>query len=157
MEIPGDVKPPSSLSRGSYSRIWVCVCVLGLAIVYIFQRVDCSGAALSLLGMGDLASPNVTFAINKALRLIVNDLICLGLIAALFGDRKYVRVAMVIFCFEFFFMLPLYLTLKLSLEGTSEISSPLLSQIHRLIVNPLLMLLLIVGFYYQRFTDSAIS
>jgi hypothetical protein len=51
---------------------------------------------------------------------------------------------------EVFLLLPAYFIVKLTLEGDSEISSPLLSQIHRLIVNPLLMFLLMVGFVYQR-------
>jgi len=53
--------------------------------------------------------------------------------------------------FEFFILLPIYFIMKLSLEGDSEISSPLLSQLHRMIVNPLLMIILILGLVYQDF------
>jgi len=81
----------------------------------------------------------------------LNDALCLLLIYSLFREKKYLRIAFLVLCFEFLVMLPLYLIVKLNLEGPSEISSPLLSQIHRLIVNPMLMLILIVGFYYQSF------
>jgi len=50
------------------------------------------------------------------------------------------------FLAELFILLPVYFALKISLEGDAEISSPLLSQLHRMIVNPLLMLVLIMDY-----------
>jgi hypothetical protein len=47
-------------------------------------------------------------------------------------------------------LLPIYLLIKLAMEGDEEISSPLLSQFHRLIVNPTLMILLLPAIYFQR-------
>lgn len=79
----------------------------------------------------------------------MNDGACLLIIYGLFQNRDYVRVAFYLFLAELFLFLPVYLLFKLTLEGDSELSSPLLSQIHRLIVNPVLMFLLMVGFYYQ--------
>lgn len=61
------------------------------------------------------------------------------------------RVGFYVFLFELLILLPLYFTIKLTVEGTSEISSPLLSQIHRMIINPMLMILTIIAFFYQRF------
>jgi exosortase F-associated protein len=72
------------------------------------------------------------------------------LIYAWFKERKYLTLSFYLFLVEVGLLLPIYFIVKLSLEGDSEISSPLLSQIHRLIVNPLLMFLLMVGFIYQR-------
>ncbi len=60
------------------------------------------------------------------------------------------KVAFLLFLVELFIILPLYFWIKLSTEGDSELSSPLLSQIHRLIINPTLMILLIVSFLYQK-------
>lgn len=125
----------------------VVLFLLGTAIlgtVYIFQRISLA----ELLGQ---FSPNSVFAINRALRLIFNDFACFLIIFALFKEAKYLRIAFWVFMAELLVMLPAYLFIKLSLEGDSEISSPLLSQIHRLIVNPMLMILLIAGFLYQRF------
>ena len=125
--------------------------ILSLALlgsVYLFQRMN----YLELL-TGSGATPALDFIFNKTVRLIINDLGCIILIYALFQERKYLRVAFVLFCIELLILLPAYLTIKLSLEGTSEISSPLLSPIHRLIVNPMLMIMLIVAFYYQRYRE----
>ena len=72
------------------------------------------------------------------------------MIYAIFYDKKYVKVGGMIQLIEMFVILPIYFVIKLTVEGDSEISSPLLSQIHRLIINPVLMVLLMIGFYYQR-------
>lgn len=119
-----------------------------LVIVYLFQRVD----LIALFrDADDVVNPNLVFVINRYIRLIFNDLACIIIIYSLFGERKYMVLAFWIFLFELVVLLPLYLVIKLDLEGPSEISSPLLSQIHRLIVNPTLMLLLIAGFLYQKY------
>jgi exosortase F-associated protein len=94
--------------------------------------------------------PYVVFILNKTCRLVVNDLACFLLILALFQDRRYLKLAWWLFLFELLVLLPIYFAVKLTLEGDSEISSPLLSQVHRLIVNPMLMILLMAGFFYQR-------
>ena len=87
---------------------------------------------------------------------MINDFSSFILIFGLFNERKYMKVALGVFLFEIVFLLPLYFVLKLFLEGDSEISSPLLSQLHRLIVNPTLMFLLIAAFLYQRFKEVGI-
>ena len=130
-------------------RLWVrsALVVAGIFIlvaVYVFQGVNLAG----LLGN---FHPNVIFVINRTARLILNDLACFLIIYALFEDAKYLKVAFWVFLVELLIILPVYFAIKLSLEGDSEISSPLLSQVHRLIVNPMLMILLIIGFFYQRF------
>ncbi|MEX2234241.1 MAG: exosortase F system-associated protein [Cyclobacteriaceae bacterium] len=117
------------------------IAILGL--VYLFQRIN-----LAVL-LGDF-HPNVIFVINRTTRLILNDLACFLIIFALFRENKYLKIAFWVFLFELLVILPVYLVVKLSLEGDSEISSPLLSQVHRLIVNPMLMILLMAGFIYQR-------
>lgn len=125
-------------------RLALLVSGLGvLGLVYIFQ--DASPAAL--IGIKD---PNTVFAVNRSARLILNDFACLLIILAIFRRADYLRLALYVFLMELFLMLPAYLAVKLTLEGDSEISSPLLSHIHRLIVNPMLMILLIAGFFYQR-------
>ncbi len=115
-----------------------------LGFVYIFQRINLAGV------LGDFR-PNVIFIINRTIRLILNDLACFLIILALFKDRKYLKIAFLVFLVELLIILPAYLIIKLTIEGDSEISSPLLSQVHRLIVNPMLMILLIAGFFYQQF------
>lgn len=123
--------------------------VAGLAMVYVFQNVDYFAG---LTGMNNHA--NLAFAFNRTLRLVVNDSLCMGLIYLLFRDRKFVRLGFKVFLLELFIILPAYLIIKLELEGPSEISSPLLSPVHRMIVNPLLMIILIIGLWLQRRSQS---
>ena len=124
--------------------------LLVLILVYLFQ-----GFSYALL-VGELVMdnpgalhPDTVFIINKTVRLIVNDLACMLLILAIFRRKSYLLIALYVFLFELFILLPAYFAIKLSLEGDSEISSPLLSFVHRLIVNPMLMLVLMAGFFYQ--------
>lgn len=123
-----------------------------LTAVYIFQR----SGVLFFLSEGAGLPPNVVFIVNRTFRLILNDLACLLIIYVLFREKKYLKLSFLVFLVELFLILPLYLAVKLSLEGDSEISSPLLSQVHRLIVNPTLMLLLIIGFFYQKYLSRTI-
>jgi exosortase F-associated protein len=127
--------------------------LLVLILVYLFQ-----GFSYALL-VGELVMdnpgalhPDTVFIINKTVRLIVNDLACMLLIFAIFRRKSYLLIALYVFLFELFILLPAYFAIKLSLEGDTEISSPLLSFVHRLIVNPMLMLVLMAGFFYQRRT-----
>lgn len=116
-----------------------------LAAVYLLQQINPAASFADF-------HPNVIFVINRTVRLIVNDVACLLVILAIFMEAKHMKIAFWLFLLELLIVLPLYLGIKLTLEGHSEISSPLLSQVHRLIVNPLLMILLIAGFFYQRFS-----
>lgn len=137
------LKPPLS----SWRRI--VLLLLGgmlLVAVYVFQRVN-----LAILVGFNTANPNVVFIANRTVRMLLNDIACFLLIYAIFQERKYLKVAFWVFLAELMIILPAYLMLKLRLEGDSEISSPLLSQIHRLIVNPTLMMVLIAGFLYQKY------
>lgn len=123
--------------------------VLILVSVYLFQRFDYTS-----LVAASAWHPNVVFMVNRTMRLIFNDVACMLLIFAIFQRRQYLVVAFYVFLFELVILLPVYFIIKLSLEGDSEISSPLLSFIHRLIVNPMLMVVLIGGFFYQKFFSS---
>ncbi|HCZ36804.1 MAG TPA: hypothetical protein DHV26_12860 [Cytophagales bacterium] len=127
--------------------------MLILLLVYVFQKVSYAGLANAVLPESlSISHPYTVFIFNRTARLIINDSACMLLIWSLFGQMKYLRAAFVVFLIELLIMLPIYFIIKLNLEGASEISSPLLSQIHRIIVNPLLMIILIVGFYYQKIT-----
>src|SRR6267154_1313339 len=133
---------PSRLNKS----FMVGISLSGLALFYVFQQVD----YLHFFFAGAFGA-NTVFIFNKTFRLVANDLLCVVLIVALFEKKKYVRVAFLLFAFELVSVMPLYFWIKLTLEGDSEISSHLLSQIHRLIVNPMLMVILIAGFYYQKY------
>ncbi|MBL7843336.1 MAG: hypothetical protein KF846_03570 [Cyclobacteriaceae bacterium] len=129
--------------------VLISVALLILVLVFVFQRFNYALALNSLVPF-QIENPNTIFVINKTIRLVLNDTACMMLIFVWFKQRQYLTLAFFIFLIELFILLPVYFIIKLSLEGDSEISSPLLSQVHRLIVNPLLMFLLMAGFVYQR-------
>jgi hypothetical protein len=123
--------------------------LFALALVYVFQRTNYG--LLLFEGLGITPNENWIFVINKSLRLVANDLICFFMIFSIFKEKNFRQVAVVVFMIELLVILPIYLLLKLNLEGTSEISSPMLSFIHRLIVNPTLMILTGMALAYQKF------
>ena len=138
---------PIDISQDKPARIILAVIAIsGLAMIYFFQRFNYHEF---LTGSNDY-SPNFIFVFNRTLRFIFNDLLAILLIWAIFQERKYVLVAFIVQAFGLFLVLPLYFILKLSFEGASEISSPLLSFLHRIIINPVIILLLIPAFYIQK-------
>lgn len=133
------------LSRQSRAFL-IGASLLGLVVIYVFQQAN-----YFYFFFSGVFSANTVFIFNRTFRLVANDLLCVVLISVLFEKKEYVRVAFLLFAFELVIVMPLYFWIKLTLEGDSEISSPLLSQVHRLIVNPMLMVILIAGFYYQKY------
>lgn len=131
------------------NAVLISIALLILVVVFVFQRFNYAHAISSVLHL-PIENPNTVFVINKTIRLVLNDSACMLLIFVGFKQRQYLTLAFYLFLVELFVLLPVYFIVKLSLEGDSEISSPLLSQVHRLIVNPLLMFLLMAGFVYQR-------
>jgi exosortase F-associated protein len=121
--------------------------VVGLAVVYLFQYTD-----FLYLISGKAYSPEYHFIVNRLARILVNDTCMLILIYALFMDRQILKLTVAIELIDVLVLFPIYLSLKLPSEGVAEISSPMLSQFHRLIVNPTIMILLIPAIYYQRIT-----
>ena len=123
--------------------------ILMLVVMYMLQRTNYCELIYGIIG-NDSPSTNAQFIFNRTLRFLINDLSVILLIYVIFESRGLVKIAFFVQLFGLFVILPLYFYIKLTLEGPSEISSPLLSFIHRIIVNPILMLLLIPAFYYQK-------
>lgn len=125
--------------------------VIGLLLIFLFQKVSYVGWWNEIVPSAiTIESSNLTFIINKTVRLVLNDALCMVLIWILFETKSYLKIAFILFLLEVGLILPVYFFFKLSLEGPTELSSPLLSQVHRMVVNPLLMFLLMAGFIYQR-------
>jgi exosortase F-associated protein len=114
--------------------------VAGLVLVFLFQRQDVA----VLLGVKE----NVwRFIINRSIRFIINDGLAILLIYALFYERKYVLFAVWVQVFGMVFVLIPYFIIKFNFPGYN---GPLISFLHRLVLNPTLLLLLIPAFYYQK-------
>jgi exosortase F-associated protein len=133
-----------SKTRALYSILAITT----LIALYIFQRFN----------YADLIStsfvPNTQFIINRTIRFFFNDLAVILLIYAIYSNKALLKIAFSIQLIEMLVILPLYFYIKLTLEGSSEISSPLLSFIHRIVVNPIIMLLLIPAFWFQKRAHS---
>jgi len=84
--------------------------------------------------------------LNKVLRYLVNDMAALGIIYALFAKPSYVRLGWWIMWFGLGFLLPLYYMGLWLLPPSQHI---VLSYLHRLVMNPVLLMLLIPALYYQ--------
>lgn len=123
---------------------WLVIAMGGIVVTFLFQD-------FSFLENWNLSNEG-QFVLRKALRVVLNDLFMLIFINSWFRDWSVTRLAIAIQLVDGLILLPLYLVLKLYLEGTSEISSPLFSQFHRLIINPTFMILLIPAVYFQKFS-----
>jgi len=130
--------------KHKWSRWVLGMIAVGLmALCYIFQQ--------KIFWLPDETGITyLPFILNRTVRLVVNDAMCLLLFLAIFNRKKELTLASWLFGIELLIILPSYLVVKLTLEGASEISAPFLSFIHRLIVNPLLMFVLLAGLLYQQ-------
>lgn len=126
-------------------KVYILLACAGLGLTYILQDY------LSPVPLLNWQLPaSLDFSIRKAVRLLLNDVFVLLLIHAWFNNRSITRLALGLQLFDTLVLLPAYLIIKLNLEGAAELSSPLLSQLHRFIVNPFLLLLLIPAVYFQK-------
>ncbi|MEQ8476356.1 exosortase F system-associated protein [Fulvivirga sp.] len=117
----------------------VFISVLGLLLAYLLQR------DIQSFFNQTLDSKYISFAVARTFRFIVNDLLVVLLIYGLFEKRKYVVFALYVQLVGIVLILTPYLVIRYY----TNYNGPLVSFMHRLIVNPLLMLLLIPAFYYQ--------
>jgi exosortase F-associated protein len=116
------------------------VAASGLVMVFLFQRTNWS----SLLP-GSYSSIE-EFLINRSVRFILNDILAVMLVAALFGKRNLVIIAIYVQLIGFVLILIPYIILKINYPAYN---GPLISFLHRLVLNPLLIYLLIFFFWYN--------
>lgn len=114
--------------------------LLGLGIVFIGQRYDYS------LLLGDNLDSTTQFIVNRIIRFLINDNLVLLLIFGLFYEKKYLKFGLTVEVIGFFFLLIPYFLLRFY----TSIDHMYISFIHRLIINPTLMILLIPAIYFQR-------
>lgn len=130
------------MNTSKVSRVAIAItCLLGLGAVFVFQRIDLARM------VWPEAAPIHRFLINRTIRFLLNDALAIGLIYALFVERKYVVFSLWVQLVGFFLFLVPYFILKLYFPFYN---GPMISFLHRLILNPTLLLLLIPAFYYQR-------
>lgn len=116
--------------------------IAGMVLVFLFQRVDVA----SMMGVGEPAI--YRFLINRTIRFLLNDAFAIGLIYALFEERKYVIFSLYVQVAGIVLFLLPYFVLKIYYPAYN---GPMISFLHRLVLNPTLLMLLIPAFYYQKY------
>lgn len=138
-----------AVRKHPFRLLMILLAIGGLAITYLSQEYLAPSVFLARP-----INAEWDFIIKKFLRVLLNDTCMFLLTYAWFKSSTITRLALWIQAIDIVILIPLYLLAKLSFEGAEEISNPLLSQWHRLIVNPTLMVLLIPAIYYQRHIQS---
>jgi exosortase F-associated protein len=109
-------------------------------LVFLFQQINFA----AFWGVTDTAGK---FIFNRTIRFVLNDVFTLVLIYSLFFERKYVVFAIWVQLIGLFFVLVPYFLIKINYP---TYNGPLISFLHRLVINPILLMLLIPAFYYQK-------
>lgn len=124
---------------------------IGLALVYVLQRKLFYDPFLDFYY--DPITDNypdfetVKYVFSKVFRFLLNDGLAILIIYGFFGPGKYVKFAAYILLFGLVVLLPLYVILVLFFYPETY---SFLNHLHRLVLNPVLMMLLIPAFYSQR-------
>ena len=146
MDLVGEInfKIGKAMSKiGFMQGVLVIVSLLGLICVYLYQRLDVAAA----LG---IKTEMWNFITNRSIRFLLNDLLGILLIYALFQERRFVWFALLVQVFGLIFVLAPYFFIRFKYP---ELNGPLISFLHRLVFNPILVLLLIPAFYYQKISS----
>ncbi len=107
--------------------------------MYLFQHTDYASFFLIKSWPGNLI-------FNRFLRFVINDLLVLLLIYGLFARKEYIVLALWVQLFGLVFILIPYLYIKVSYPSYT---GAFFSFLHRLVVNPLLLLLVIPAIFYM--------
>lgn len=133
------------------NKWFVILGAIGLIVVYVFQmKLFYDPLNDFRFNPKDPQAPEFDIwklIASKTIRYIFNDSFALMVIWGLFQNKNYMKFAVAVFMFGFLILLPLYLFLVTHyyLETQS-----FLNHLHRLVLNPVLMMLLIPAFYYQQ-------
>lgn len=128
-------------NKTDYTRLLLAGASLcGLLLIFLFQKIDYSG----LLGLDFKHASKFIF--NRSVRFILNDSLSIMFIYALFYERKYVVFALWVQALGIVLFLVPYFMLRFG----AGLNGPVISFLHRLTVNPTLVLLLIPAFYFQK-------
>lgn len=122
-------------------RITLVGCIIGLVLFYVFQK--------NIMGIFDptMGPGFSTFLVKKTVRFLVNDFLMIGIIYGLFNKKEFVHLALLVQLLGLVFLLLPYLILKYNMGAYN---GPLISFLHRLVLNPLLLILLIPALYLQQ-------
>lgn len=128
---------------------WRLLIIIGaltvLLVMFLFQHFN---YIEYLVGSRiELWDKRVVFSINKSIRFLINDSMTVLVIYAVFYERKYVLFAIVIQLFGMLVLLPTYLVAKWYYP---VYNGPMINYLHRLTLNPILLMLLIPVLIFQK-------
>jgi exosortase F-associated protein len=133
------------------NKWFVFIGCFGLVLVYIFQMQifydPYQNFTLNNVTANVPELEVMHYILSKIFRYALNDGFALLIIWGLFANKKYMRFAVLIFLIGLFLLLPLYLVLSITFYPNSF---TFLNHLHRIVLNPVLMMLLIPAFYYQQ-------
>lgn len=129
-----------------YLLIFFCVSILFIS--YHFKTENFSAlltdTAWTTNEAGHQLESSWAFVLNKLLRFLLNDLVTIALIQLLFQRAAYTKFAFGVMLFSLVFLLPAFF-----LANAMSWPGAFVSMLHRLTMNPVLLMLLIPAFYYQ--------
>jgi exosortase F-associated protein len=115
-----------------------------MLISFQFRTLNFSGIAVGFTGKEALPWMLI---VNKVIRYFINDLAALALLWAIFERRDFMQFAIWVLLFGLVALLPVYFIGYFYFANSLGIT---LSYLHRLVMNPTLMMLLIPLFYFQQ-------
>lgn len=121
--------------------------ISGLFVVYLLQDFSYADAIV-----GPLEDRWTAFIWNKIFRFMFNDVFTLCVIFSLFFERKYMLFAIYVQLFGLLVLLPTYLGIKFYWGDTYR---NLDANLHRVVMNPVLLMLLIPAFFIQKQSKSS--
>ncbi|MGB6084488.1 exosortase F system-associated membrane protein [Moheibacter sp.] len=93
----------------------------------------------------------VRISIHIIFRYVLNSILSLGIIGLLFWSWKYVKFTALVLLGFLLILLPLYLFM---IESEFSIGENLGFYIRRFLIQPMVLLILIPAFYYQKFLKN---
>ncbi len=146
--------------EGKPKYLYIVLAGLGLVLVYVLQHYLDFYSLLQFKSPEyleyhtDYANHNFwQFTVNKVGRYLLNDGLSILLIYGIFGRMDYVKFSVYVLLFGLFILLPIYIGIYFAqIEGMSS----MVSHLHRVVMNPVLMMLLIPAFYLQSRTERNI-
>ena len=132
-------------------KIAIAVGLIGLAAVYMLQRKIFFDPFADMIydpyGNYYPEFSKTKYILSKLFRFVLNDGFAIAFIYGVFGPGKYVKFAALIFLIGLFILLPAYLIMIIFFYPETH---SFLNHLHRLVLNPVLMMLLIPAFYAQK-------
>lgn len=121
--------------------VFALICLIA---IFVWQRINIA----AYLGVNDGIAQ---FLVNRSIRFFLNDALTILLLYAIFYNRKSVLFAVYVQLAGTLFLFIPYCLLKITFP---IYDGPLISFLHRLVINPVILLLLIPALYLREKQNS---